>query len=198
MQQTGSTLAFMKKTLALLAALACFVPIPVFAVEPYAAISAELIEMFDKEQKIRFLSTDDPEVRKEMDAIDAHNTKRLNAIIKEIGWPTVDKVGKHASRGAFYISQHAYYDRPLMEFAFKNIEAEYKAGIFPGNLYAMMYDRLKTMDGKPQKYGTQIQTDHTGCFVVELENPEKVDIYRREVGIKMDLATYKEKVCAMP
>ncbi|WP_188564755.1 DUF6624 domain-containing protein [Undibacterium terreum] len=169
---------------------------PLHAADSFATIRDELIAMGKQDQAVRInFNMDDPKMREAMGETDRYNRKRLNEIIEEIGWPTTAKVGMDASLGAFFIAQHAMDDRPLMDLAFTNIEAEFKAGKFPGKLYAMMYDRLKMFDGLPQKYGTQAQFIGSSCDIYKLEDPAKVEIYRTEVGLTENLPTYKAKMC---
>lgn len=169
---------------------------PLHAADPFAEIRDELIAMGKQDQAVRInFNMDDPKMREAMGETDRYNRKRLNEIIKEIGWPTTAKVGMDASLGAFFIAQHAMDDRPLMDLAFTNVEAEFKAGSFPGKLYAMMYDRLKMRDGLPQKYGTQVRFVGNSCDLFKLEDPAKVDIYRTEVGLTESIATYKTRMC---
>jgi hypothetical protein len=49
---------------------------------------------------------------------------------------------------------------------------------------AMMEDRIRMYEGKPQTYGTQFQPDKNGAFVpYTIENPENVNERRRAVGL---------------
>jgi hypothetical protein len=49
---------------------------------------------------------------------------------------------------------------------------------------AMMEDRIRMYEGKPQRYGTQFQPDKNGAFVpYTIENPENVNDRRRAVGL---------------
>ncbi|MES2070142.1 MAG: DUF6624 domain-containing protein [Pseudomonadota bacterium] len=183
------------KSLLLFIAVQCVASAPVFSADMYAAAREELIQLRKEDQAIRQKGNLTPADIIEMRAIDLRTSERLKEIIKQIGWPTTATVGKDASSAAFLIAQHAAHDRPLMDLAFSNIEAGYKAGTVPGVHYALMYDRLKMFDGLPQKYGTQIQSDAKSCEVYKLEDPAKVDTYRREVGLMMDLESYKNKLC---
>jgi len=54
-----------------------------------------------------------------------------------------------------------------------------------GWCFAYLQDRVLTMSGKPQIYGTQHDTDENGiAFPLPIKEPEKVDILRQEVGLE--------------
>jgi hypothetical protein len=184
-----------RSLLAALAALQCLLAAPTFAADQYASVREELIQMGKEDQAVRQKTTFTANDREEMRVVDRKNSARLKEIIAEIGWPSESTVGKAASSSAFFIAQHAAHDRPLMDLAFTHIAAAYKAGTVPGAYYALMYDRLKMFDGEPQKYGTQIQSNEKSCGVYTLEDPAKVDLYRREVGLWESLESYKDKLC---
>lgn len=179
-----------------LALLVCALPSQGWALEDVSAYSEELIVMFKKDQDARKnFDRDDPRTIDNLIETDKNNLARLKEIIKAIGWPSVDKVGAKASEGAFFIAQHAVTDWPLMEFALIHVEADYRAGKSPGRNYALMYDRINMLHGKPQKYGTQIVNNRDGCSVYQLEDAGKADIFRQEVGLTPDLKTYEAKMC---
>lgn len=51
-------------------------------------------------------------------------------------------------------------------------------------MVALMEDRINCFEGHPQRYGTQITTDKDGHrHVYTLENPAKVDEWRKEMGM---------------
>ena len=57
-----------------------------------------------------------------------------------------------------------------------------------------MYDRIKMLEGKPQRFGTQFNMNSSGCRAWKMEEPEKVDEYRAQMGLD-NLAVYAKKVC---
>lgn len=161
-----------------------------------AKLQAELVQMRHDDQAVRKALGSNPEYAKieAMWAVDAKNLKRLKEIIEVIGWPTKRLVGEEASTGAFLIAQHAVSDLAFMAQALGYIEAEYKANQVPGSQYALLYDRVQTMNGKPQKYGTQFSKTSQGCAPQQLVQAEKVDVFRAQVGLEK-LADYAARVC---
>ncbi len=66
---------------------------------------------------------------------------------------------------------------PLLKEAILQGEAE-------GWCLAYLQDRVLTMSGKPQIYGTQHNIDENGiAYPLPIEGPEKVEKLRKEVGL---------------
>lgn len=142
----------------------------------------------------RNLNFDEAQQVGKMRTVDGVNRKRLKEIIRLIGWPSKDLVGETASSGAFLVAQHAGDDLDFMKEAFSYIEAGYRKQKASPLQYALMYDRIKMLEGKPQRFGTQFNMDSSKCRAWKLEEPEKVDEYRAQMGIE-NLAVYAKKVC---
>lgn len=159
------------------------------------SIRAELEQIRESDQAVRRnLNFDDSEQVEKMRTVDAVNRKRLKKIITLIGWPSKDLVGETASSGAFLVAQHAADDLNFMKKVFSHIEADFRKQKASPSQYALMYDRIKMLEGKPQRFGTQFNMDSYGCRAWKLEEPEKVDEYRAQMGLE-NLAVYAKKVC---
>jgi hypothetical protein len=159
-------------------------------VSDIAAIRAELIQMANDDQRVRSGTID----MVQMWEIDTKNIQQLKKIIQLIGWPTKKLVGEKASRGAFLVAQHAANDLPFMEEALGYIEIEYKKKQVPPLNYAMIYDRVEMLHGRPQKYGTQFLRAADGCRPHKLIKAEKVDEYRAQMGLD-SLAAALRRAC---
>ncbi|MFA4900727.1 MAG: hypothetical protein WC563_14485 [Brevundimonas sp.] len=62
----------------------------------------------------------------------------------------------------------------------------------------MMYDRLAINEGRPQRYGTQM-TCKEGRWVVDtLEDPQRVEQWRREMRFPWTLAEYEARFSDYP
>lgn len=161
-----------------------------------AALRTELLQMLQADQAVR--KTDiDSNNSAQVEAlwrVDAQNQARLKEIMQMIGWPTAQLVGEDASRAAFMIAQHAAFDLPFMEVAFKHIEAGFFAKEVSGHDFALMADRIQMLQGKPQKYGTQFLKDKKACAPWKILEPEKVDEYRAQIGLPL-FADYVQRVC---
>jgi hypothetical protein len=94
-----------------------------------------------------------------MERVHRENTKKLKKIIREIGFPTISKVGNKASDAAWLIIQHSIADPEFMKEAYELMRAD-SADINAKNL-AFLFDRIQFFCGKPQKYGSQFNADGT-------------------------------------
>lgn len=158
-------------------------------------IKTELEHIREADQAVRRnFDHSDPEQVGRMLVVDESNRRRLKEIINVIGWPTTELVGENAATGAFLVAQHAADDLDFMKDVFIFIEAGYKKARVAPSHYALMYDRIKMLEGKPQRYGTQFKKNSTGCHAWKMEDPDKVDAYRAGVGLD-SLSTYAKKVC---
>lgn len=98
----------------------------------------------------------------EMKELHNNNARELEEIIKSIGYPSIDKVGKEANEAAWLIIQHAIGQPDFMRKCLSLLEnavLENKAN--PMNL-AYLTDRIAVFEEKPQRYGTQFDWDEQG------------------------------------
>jgi hypothetical protein len=64
------------------------------------------------------------------------------------------------------------------------VEEDVKKHGGPGEMFSVLYDELQIELGNKQRYGTQIDADKDGHpFILPLEDPARVDEYRKEIGI---------------
>jgi hypothetical protein len=153
-------------------------------------LKKELISMADEDQRILHELHDSGELgtveyHPKIKRIHERNTLRIKEIIKENGWPGNDLVDTHGADAAWYITQHSVLDTefmnsclPLLQDAVANKQAE-------GRHLAFLQDRILTMAGKPQKYGTQFTLNVEGEAVpFPIENLEIVDDLRVDLGLE--------------
>jgi hypothetical protein len=117
-------------------------------------------------------------------SLNEENQRKLEAIIKEKGWPRISQVGKGPANAAFLVIQHADIEKqqkylPVIKSLCAIGEAQWQA-------YALMYDRIQTGTGKPQRYGSQVSyNSKTSRYeLLPLENAAKVDEWRTEAGLE--------------
>ena len=112
------------------------------------------------------------------------NNKRVKQIIGQHGWPGIGLVSKEAAEAAWLIVQHAVLDTAFMESCLALLREAVKRGEAEGWQFAYLQDRVLTMSGRPQIYGTQHDVDRNGAaFPLPMENPIEVDNLRREMGL---------------
>ena len=114
------------------------------------------------------------------------NAEKLKIIIKEHGWPTISKFGKQASRGTWFITQHADHDLSFQKQALRLMEeaaAKKSTAILKPNL-AFLRDRVLVNQGKKQLYGTQFYLNKSGKFVPRpIQDLKNVDERRTKFGL---------------
>lgn len=140
----------------------------------YREIAAEIVAMSEADQTMRKSGAWD-------DSVDIRNTARMKEIVRQIGWPTISKVGAHASHMAWLLVQHA--DRAFQKDCLDLLKAQPAGEVDPQNV-AYLEDRVRMGEGRPQVFGTQFYTDangHSGPWPIE--DAEHVDARRAAVGL---------------
>ncbi|MCT3762527.1 hypothetical protein HZP98_05615 [Elizabethkingia anophelis] len=160
-------------------------------------IRLKLLDVQSKDQSIRLIYqelkktyTDDSDLVKsaseKMKKIDLESVDIVTKIIDKYGWLGKDKIGKEANETLFLGIQHiddlvvqSKY-LPAIKDAVKKGNAE------PWHL-AFLTDRILMNQGKKQIYGTQkiITKNPETSYIIPLENPEKVDELRKEIGLDL-------------
>lgn len=125
--------------------------------------------------------------------VDGENTEALKRIVNRIGWPTADRVGEEAAKAAFLIAQHADHDRAFQQHALTLLEEAHAQGHTVGRPVAMMTDRLRVAEGRPQLYGTQATMTGDGITLAPIEDENTVDVRRDTMGLP-PMDEYLEKL----
>ncbi len=106
----------------------------------------ELLDCVERDQAIRKelikagVVNPDKSLLERMKAIDERNTNRIKEVIREIGWPSIERVGNDGVNAAFLLVQHSDLATqremlPLIEKAYKNEQVS-------GQNYALLVDRV--------------------------------------------------------
>ena len=167
-------------------------------------ISAELDSIWKTDQGIRMEliqlqqqgksnTLEFKELIGEMKTQDSINQKKVIEILQN-GWP--ENLNLQQNQTIFLVIQHADVDTqkkylPIIESAVKNGKT------LASNL-ALLKDRIALREGGKQIYCSQVWYDaKTGKnYVRPIENPEKVDSLRAEVGLP-DMKTYLQQAFQM-
>jgi hypothetical protein len=121
----------------------------------------------------------------DMEAIHARNASRLKEMLAELGWPLPAVVGDDGAEAAWLIVQHAIGDPPFQRQCLRLLQDAAESGDVPRWQGAMLEDRIRMFEGKPQIYGTQLETDTHGTVrPYLLEDPAHVDERRKKVGLE--------------
>ena len=129
------------------------------------AITAELRDMVAADQEVRGrmmewiragkTPTLDSGVGAEMVALDQQHTLRLKEIVAKHGWPDAKRFSPEAAGAAWLIAQHADHDRGFQSAVLDLMTPMVGSGGADSQNYALLFDRVRVGEGRPQRYGTQ-------------------------------------------
>lgn len=119
-------------------------------------------------------------------AQDRLHAKRLKAIIAAHGWPKISETSERTAAAAVTLVNHASFDLAFQRQVLVLIEPLAAQREARPEDYARLYDRLATVDKRPQRYGTQGTTCKDGKYAVpaDLEAPEGLEARRAAVGLQ--------------
>ncbi|MDI1364060.1 MAG: hypothetical protein PSX79_04220 [bacterium] len=119
-------------------------------------------------------------------AQDRVHVERLKEIIAVHGWPKISETSERTAAAAVTLANHAGFDLDFQRRVLGLIEPLAKVREARPEDYARMYDRLATVDRRPQRYGTQGTTCREGKYAIpdDLEAPEGLDARRASVGLQ--------------
>lgn len=118
----------------------------------------------------------------DMEALHIAHARELETIINTIGWPHQGIAGVEGAEAAWLIAQHAIslpdFQRHVLRLLKENANDVEPAQI------AMLEDRIRRFEGKPQLYGTQFDWDENGQLSPgAIEDAANVDRRRASVGL---------------
>ncbi len=156
-------------------------------------LKAVLDSIFEEDQGLRRsvaatqeqYGNDSPEMSALWERIlekDRSNQAVVSRILDERGWVGADVVGGMGSQAIFLVVQHAELELQLKYLPLMR-EAAAQGQLRAASL-ALLEDRIALRQGQRQRYGSQIGHDpELGYFVSPLEDPDRVDERRAEVGL---------------
>jgi len=111
----------------------------------------------------------------------------MKKIVRELGWPTIQKVGKKASYNAWLLVQHAdqnlKFQEKCLSLMIKEQENNFKS-INKKNI-AYLIDRILVHKNKKQIYGTQFYRDKKGKLIPRpIKNKNELENLRKSVGLE--------------
>jgi hypothetical protein len=119
-----------------------------------------------------------------MQSVHDANADRLAAIVDRHGWPGESQVGRDGAEAAWLIAQHAIGQPAFQRAALTALWEAAKRGDAPALQAAMLEDRIRVFEGRPQRYGTQFDWDANGeMSPLPIDDPAGVDDRRRVVGL---------------
>ncbi len=130
-----------------------------------------------------------------MERVHRQHARRLSALIDTMGWPNALRVGADAAEAAWLIVQHAISCPQLQRRGLALLQVEAAHGRVDASHVAMLEDRIRVFEGRPQRYGTQFDWDATGMLnPCPIEDPDRVDDRRSAAGLPpLDEATAQRR-----
>lgn len=152
-------------------------------------LSEELLAMRRADFELRRRLIDEGalfgQYNEEMAALHRRHNVRLEEILAEHGWPDRHLVGDEGAAAAWLLLQHAVLQPELMRAAMALLERSVNNGGAEPRYLALLVDRVRTLEGRPQVYGTQHDWDESGQInPLPIEDPETVDARRAAVGLE--------------
>lgn len=114
--------------------------------------------------------------------IDAPNTKRLEAIFNQYGFPKANLVGQEGVDAFLLMLQHAPDER-LREKLLKPIKKAFKRGEIKPQDYTGFIDRMRVRQGKPQIYGSNFDMKDGKLVMSETKDVKNLDKRRKKIGL---------------
>ncbi|MXW67599.1 MAG: hypothetical protein F4Z72_11470 [Gemmatimonadales bacterium] len=148
----------------------------------------ELLEMARRDRTVRAELVASGELfggyESRMALVHERNARGLRRIIESIGWPGADVVGADGAEAAWIVLQHAIGEPDLLRRALPLLQAAARDGRASPGHAAMLEDRIRFFEGRPQRYGTQFDWDADGNLSPgDVEDPQGLDERRRAVGL---------------
>lgn len=119
----------------------------------------------------------------EMQTVHVENAMILDRILSARGWPGVSMVGPAACRAAWLVAQHSICTPDLQRGFLRALAQAADVGDVPKKQVAMLADRIRFNEGRPQVYGTVFDWNEKGLLDCMIEDPEHVDERRTAVGL---------------
>lgn len=106
----------------------------------------------------------------------------IAGVVGNYGWPTRSVFGDAAAHDAWLLVQHA--DLPLQERCLALMEPLVATGEVSPKDHAMLLDRVRMLEGRPQPYGSQYQTRGDVTRPCPLDGTrEEVEARRKTLGM---------------
>jgi hypothetical protein len=153
-----------------------------------AALRDELLAMAAEDQQVRAELAADGSLfdgyHPRMQVVHDKNAARLTKIIEEYGWPGLSLVGEDGAHAAWLVLQHAIGNPPLQRRGLELLRQAVAQGEAPALGAAMLEDRIRFFEGRPQVYGIQFDWDESGELgPLPIEDEASVDERRQSVGL---------------
>ena len=119
-----------------------------------------------------------------MEAVHRSNARALETILDQGGWPGRGQAGVEGAEAAFRIAQHAISLPDFQRRCLALLQEAVARGEAPAWQAAMLEDRIRFNERRPQRFGTVFDWDQTGVLSPwALEDPDGVERLRAAAGL---------------
>lgn len=155
---------------------------------PRADIRDQLLRLRRRDEETRRRLLDEGTLfegyHPEMEAVHLENAERLAEVVDAGGWPGRSRVGEDGCDAAFLVAVHAISRPDLQRRWLPLLEDAAGRGEAPRRHPAVLGDRIRFHEGRPQRFGAVLDWDASGELTPgAIEDPESVDERRRWVGL---------------
>jgi hypothetical protein len=146
-----------------------------------------LLDMEARDQALRAELTNAGELNQHyhprLEQLHRAHASRLRQIIAVFGWPGVLLVGEKGARAAWRIALHSISEPQFMRQCRDLIEAASQRQDAPRWQFALIDDRIRVYEGRPQRYGTQLRVGAAGLEPYPLEDEARINSMRMQAGL---------------
>jgi hypothetical protein len=151
------------------------------------SLEKALLDMETRDQAVRAELTAagelDLQYHPRLSEIHRANSSRLRQMIAVFGWPGRKLVGDQGAKAAWRIALHSFGEPAFMRQCRDLIDVASQHDDAPRWQFAIIDDRVRVYEGKPQRYGTQLRQGPNGLEPHPLENESRVNSMRMQAGL---------------
>lgn len=152
-----------------------------------ASLRDELLTMSDRDQQARekCAGSADEQMRcyvKVAEEVDKPNTKRINEIFSEVGFPAARDVGPDGVKTFYLILQHSG-DLELKRRCQKGMKKGFKEKVVSSSEYSSFIDRLLVDQHKPQIYGSNFEMKDGKLVMSATKDVKNLNARRKKIGL---------------
>lgn len=119
-----------------------------------------------------------------MEAVHLRNAAALAEVFERVGWPDAARVGADAVDAAWLVLMHSISRPDVLRRGRELLSDAVAGGRTEAWRLARIDDRIRTLEGRPQRYGTLLDWDDEGRLApYPIEDPAEVDRRRAAVGL---------------
>ncbi len=166
------------------------------------SLEKALLDMEARDQALRAELTVSGELDEKyhprLEELHRAHASRLRQMIAVFGWPGVSLVGDKGAQAAWRIALHSIAEPGFMRQCRDLLDAASQNGDVPRWQFAIIDDRIRVYEGRPQRYGTQLRNGPNGLEPHPLEDGSRVNSMRMQAGLPPLAQTLAKARAAQP